>query len=68
MITDPKHPTLHEDGYKSIRGCSLFTNTSYVEVDRMHDMADKNEAENVGFRIVMSITDMKALMESNHDH
>lgn len=66
MITDPEE--IRSNDKFNTRGASHYLDIFMMDVyARIFDYFDSDSFAN-GIRIVMNITDMKKLMEINHDH
>lgn len=66
MITDPVENT--KDRGQVVKGTSKNWDLNFVRSSKRILENKDYHAGNVGIRIVMNVTDMKKLMESNYDH
>lgn len=68
MITDPENKTSGEYKFMTLMGDSICCNSLFIRSnDRGVWRKEQNDID-LGIRIIMNVTDMKKLMESNHDH
>lgn len=72
MITDPKQ-TERRNGMRSeeckiVMGGGYTTDKSWISLVYSAINPEEDKDLDVGLRIVMNITDMKKLMEINHDN